>query len=116
MKNESFLLKLYRKDGTKTVLSSLVAILIGLLLGSVIVFIVSLTNANISPKGGWEGIRLVLFGIFSTGRDSAGQLTFGFNPQNIGDTLFRATPLLMTGLSVAVAYKTGLFNIGAPGQ
>ena len=30
--------------------------------------------------------------------------------------LFRATPLIMTGLSVAVAYKTGLFNIGAPGQ
>lgn len=116
MKKESPLVKLYRKDGTKTVLASLVAILIGLLLGSVIVFIVSLTNPNISLKGGWEGIRLVLFGIFSTGRDSAGQLSFGFNPQNIGDTLFRATPLLMTGLSVAVAYKTGLFNIGAPGQ
>jgi simple sugar transport system permease protein len=30
--------------------------------------------------------------------------------------LFRATPLLMTGLSVAVANKTGLFNIGASGQ
>ena len=29
---------------------------------------------------------------------------------------FRATPIIMTGLSVAVAYKTGLFNIGAPGQ
>ena len=25
-------------------------------------------------------------------------------------------PLIMTGLSVAVAFKTGLFNIGAPGQ
>ncbi len=116
MKKEPFLTKLYRREGTKTVLSSLVAILIGLLLGAIIVFIVSLTNANISLKGGWEGIRLVLFGIFSTGRDAAGQLSFGFNPQNIGDTLFRATPLLMTGLSVAVAYKTGLFNIGAPGQ
>ena len=66
MKKESPLVKLYRKDGTKTVLASLVAILIGLLLGSVIVFIVSLTNPNISLKGGWEGIRLVLFGIFST--------------------------------------------------
>ena len=30
--------------------------------------------------------------------------------------LFRATPLILTGLSVAVAFKTGLFNIGAPGQ
>jgi simple sugar transport system permease protein len=43
-------------------------------------------------------------------------LTFGFNPVNIGNMLFRATPLIMTGLSVAVAFKTGLFNIGAPGQ
>ncbi len=116
MKKESFLTKLYQKDGTKTVLSSLVAILIGLGLGCVIVFVVSLLNANITLKGGWEGIRLVLFGVFSTGRNASGNLTFGFNPQNIGDTLFRATPLLMTGLSVAVAYKTGLFNIGAPGQ
>ena len=29
---------------------------------------------------------------------------------------FAATPLVMTGLSVALAFKTGLFNIGAPGQ
>ena len=44
------------------------------------------------------------------------QLTFGFNPTNMGNMLFRATPLILTGLSVAVAFKTGLFNIGAPGQ
>ena len=43
-------------------------------------------------------------------------MTFGFNPTNIGNMLFRATPLILTGLSVAVAFKTGLFNIGAPGQ
>lgn len=30
--------------------------------------------------------------------------------------LFRATPLVMTGLSVALGQKAGLFNIGAPGQ
>ena len=48
--------------------------------------------------------------------DAAGTLTFGFNAVNTGDMLFRATPLIMTGLSVAVAFKTGLFNIGAPGQ
>ena len=34
----------------------------------------------------------------------------------MGNMLFRATPLILTGLSVAVAFKTGLFNIGAPGQ
>ncbi|HBF36130.1 MAG TPA: ABC transporter permease [Firmicutes bacterium] len=36
--------------------------------------------------------------------------------QRIGDTLATATPLILTGLSVAFAFKTGLFNIGAPGQ
>ncbi|MFR5386866.1 MAG: ABC transporter permease, partial [Oscillospiraceae bacterium] len=55
-------------------------------------------------------------GIFSTGSNAAGELTWGFNAVNTGDMLFRATPLIMTGLSVAVAFKTGLFNIGAPGQ
>lgn len=55
-------------------------------------------------------------GLFSTGRDASGTLTWGFNPTNIGNMLFRAAPLIMTGLSVGMAYKTGLFNIGAPGQ
>ena len=73
-------------------------------------------NPLISLKGAWDGIRLVLFGVLSTGRDAAGALTFGFNPTNIGNMLFRATPLILTGVSVAVAFKTGLFNIGAPGQ
>ena len=64
----------------------------------------------------WEGVRLIFAGILSTGRDAAGALTWGFNAQNVGNMLFRAMPLSMTGLSVAVAFKTGLFNIGAPGQ
>src|SRR5258706_6021768 len=34
----------------------------------------------------------------------------------IGQVLFRATPLILTGLSVSVAFKVGLFNIGGEGQ
>lgn len=34
----------------------------------------------------------------------------------IGQVLFKATPLILTGLSVAMAFKAGLFNIGAEGQ
>lgn len=104
------------KDGAKTVVASLLSILIGLLVGSVIVLIAGLTNPSLGPNSVWDGIRLVLGGILSTGRDAAGNLTFGFNPANMGNMLFRATPLILTGLSVAVAFKTGLFNIGAPGQ
>ena len=116
MKSESPLMKLYQKDGTKTVLASLISILIGLCLGAVIVFIVSLFNENISLKAGLDGIKLVFLGVFCTGRDAAGALTFGFSPTNWGNLMFRAIPILMTGLSVAIANKTGLFNIGAPGQ
>lgn len=34
----------------------------------------------------------------------------------LADALVRATPLMLTGLSVALAFKGGVFNIGAEGQ
>ena len=107
--------KWYRSDASKSVLSAIISIIIGMAVGTLIIVIVGLTKDGISLKGMWEGIRLVFLGVFSTGR-SEGNLTFGFNPVNMGNMLFRATPLIMTGLSVAVAFKTGLFNIGAAGQ
>ena len=107
--------KWYRSDASKSVLSAIISIIIGMAVGTLIIVIVGLTKDGISLKGMWEGIRLVFLDVFSTGR-SEGNLTFGFNPVNMGNMLFRATPLIMTGLSVAVAFKTGLFNIGAAGQ
>lgn len=104
------------KDGLKKILSSLISILIGLVFGAIVVFIVGICKNTISIKGAWEGVRLVFFGIFSTGRNAVGGLSWGYNATNLGNMLFRATPLVMTGLSVAVAFKTGLFNIGAAGQ
>lgn len=38
------------------------------------------------------------------------------SPYDIGMTLFYATPLLLTGLSVSIALQAGLFNVGAEGQ
>ena len=106
----------FRKDGTVKLLSSLLSILVGLVVGGIIVLLVGIGNKTISLTGAWEGLRLIFIGILSTGRDAAGALTWGFNPANVGNMLFRAVPVIMTGLSVAVAFKTGLFNIGAPGQ
>lgn len=105
-----------RSDGFNKLLSSLISIVVGLLVGGLVVLIVGLVEPKITSGSIWDGIRLIFAGILSTGRDAAGSLTWGFNAQNIGNMLFRATPLIMTGLSVAVAFKTGLFNIGAPGQ
>ena len=112
MKKESF----WDKAGTRSVLASLVAILIGMLAGGIVILVVGLTNPSLGISGAWEGIRLVVAGLFAKGRDAAGSLVFGFNPTTFGNMLFRAVPLIMTGLSVALGNKAGLFNIGAPGQ
>ena len=108
--------RLLEGNGFQSVLSSVVSIIIGLLFGMLLIFIVGAVDKNLSLSAAWEGMRLVIGGLFSTGRDASGALSWGFNSINFGNMLFRATPLIMTGLSVAFAYKTGLFNIGAPGQ
>lgn len=105
---------LLQREGTKAVLASLISIVIGLAVGSILVLVVGLCSESISLAGIWDGIRLIFAGLFSSKVD--GQIVWGFNPVNFGNMLFRATPLILTGLSVAVAFKTGLFNIGAPGQ
>jgi len=112
MKKESLL----SKNSTRTILASLLSILIGLGAGAVIILVIALVTPSLSLKSAWEGIELVVGGMFATGRDAAGNLTFGFNATSMGNMLFRATPLMMTGLSVALGMKAGLFNIGTPGQ
>ena len=109
-------IRLLESNGFQSVLSSIVSIIIGLIFGVLLILVVGLLDSNLGIESAWEGIRLVFAGLFSTGRDAFGTLTWGFNSINMGNMLFRATPLIMTGLSVAFAYKTGLFNIGAPGQ
>ena len=59
--------------------------------------------------------------ILATGNDPiaayAALFTGAFGgPSAIGSTLLRATPLIFTGLAVAVAFRAGLFNIGGEGQ
>ena len=68
MKKESF----WDKAATRSVLASLVAILTGMVAGGLIILIVGLTNPTLGIKGAWEGIRLGVAGLFSTGRGSAG--------------------------------------------
>ena len=59
--------------------------------------------------------------MLATGNDAVEGYQFLFagglmNLERIGNTLATATPLVLTGLSVAFAFRTGLFNIGTPGQ
>ena len=95
MKN--ILQKLRSGDGGGlSALSSLIAVLAGLLVGLLVLLITDPTHA-------WTAFHTIL--------------TVGFqSSRNFGQILFQATPIILTGLSVGFAMKTGLFNIGAPGQ
>ncbi len=60
----------------------------------------------------WDAYKNLFLGaIFDPG---AADLTHRFYP--LSETLTYATPLIFTGLSVAFAFRGGLFNIGAQGQ
>ena len=112
-------MKLWNKDSSKLIASSLISIACGLLIGCFILVIITIfptKGTSLSFNTAFDGIQLVFGGVFNTGRNDNGMLTFGFNSVNFGDMLFRTMPLILTGLSVAVAFKTGLFNIGASGQ
>lgn len=76
--------------------SSIMAIACGLLVG----FVVLLAS---NPAMAAKGFGAILLGGVS-------------DMKNLGQVFYFATPIIMTGLSVGFANKTGLFNIGAPGQ
>ena len=82
--------------GTMSALSSVMAVLIGLIAGFIILLISDSANAV-------AGLVTILTGGFS-------------DMFNTGMVLHYATPIILTGLSVGFAMKTGLFNIGASGQ
>ncbi len=89
---------LLQSDGSLSILSSLICILAGLLVGLIVLFIINPEHALA------DGFFRVIKG--------------GFNdyPYGVGKVLANTAPLIMTGLSVAFAFKTGLFNIGVAGQ
>lgn len=78
-------------------LSSLFAIIVGLLVGFIILLISN-------PSQAAAGFVTII----------TGPVTHGM--KGIGQVFYYATPIILTGLSVGFAFKTGLFNIGAAGQ
>lgn len=63
-----------------------------------------------------NGIVILLFGYNPIAAYAAAiDITFG-SLRGMGETLVKSTPFLMTGLSVAIAFRCGIWNIGAEGQ
>lgn len=85
------------KKSLSSMSASLLAIAAGLLAGFIILLISN-------PQNAWQGLLTILLGGWNNGMKGLGQV------------LYYATPIIMTGLSVGFAFKTGMFNIGAAGQ
>lgn len=79
----------------KPITATLVSIILGFILAAVI-----LATAGYNPA---EAFGSLLRG------------TLG-RPKYTANVLIKSTPIILTGLSIAFAYKMGLFNIGAEGQ
>jgi simple sugar transport system permease protein len=79
----------------KPITSTFIAIFLGIFFASLI-----LAFAGYAP---FDVMKALFNGIFS-------------KPKNIANVIIKSTPIIITGLSVAFAFKTGMFNIGAEGQ
>lgn len=93
---------LLKKAGFQTILSSLLCIILGLLIGYLALLI-------INAEGAFDAILGVLKNFFKY-PSAAARLKY------FGNTLVKTAPLLLCSLSILFAYKVGQFNIGAAGQ
>jgi ABC-type uncharacterized transport system permease subunit len=88
----------------RQLVSTVVAILLGLLVGAVLILLSSaLSDDEFDPLLPFRVYMALLEGAFGSERGWA-------NAMNT------ATPLILVGLSVAFGFRAGLFNIGAQGQ
>lgn len=105
-------------DGVSSLLASLTCILMGLVIGFLALLIlgwITLAQDGNTVSFGemlgktWDsGFKAILSGGFYKTANAMGM--------GVRTEILQAAPLIMTGLSVAFAFKTGLFNIGAAGQ
>ena len=86
---------IYRMNFLRELFFPLVAVLAAFVVGGIIVWLIG--------DNPFEAYAILLGSALSY-------------PEGIGYTLFYATPLIFTGLAVAVAFRCGLLNIGAEGQ
>ena len=89
-------------DTFRSIVSAVICALVGIIVGFIILLII---NAEHAPKA----ISVILKN-FLYYRNNGKKLYY------LGQTLVKAVPLILCGIAVLFAYKSGLFNIGVAGQ
>jgi simple sugar transport system permease protein len=108
---------LHELSGTSLVTVTALAILVALLVGAVLIVfsdesVLSTWSYFFAAPGdalsaSWNAITAAYGALFSGAFGGSGPLS---------ETIVAATPLMLTGLGVALGFRAGLFNIGAEGQ
>lgn len=86
---------IYKIFNKSSALVPIVSILLGLIVGAI-----AMLAGGFDPLQAYSSLVKKVFG----------------SPYDIGEAIRAITPLVFTGLAIAFAYRTGLFNIGAEGQ
>ena len=89
-------------DTFRSIASAVICALVGIIVGFIILLII---NAEHAPKA--ISVILKNFMYYKKG---------GKKLYYLGQTLVKAVPLILCGIAVLFAYKSGLFNIGVAGQ
>jgi ABC-type uncharacterized transport system permease subunit len=98
----------------RSLLLPTLALLVALIFGAVIIAVTDLEALDLLKEDFWGGL-----GMMAQGVGEAYQALFSGafgSVYGLSETLFAATPLMLTGLAVALGFRAGLFNIGANGQ
>jgi simple sugar transport system permease protein len=92
-------------EGGRALLVPSLAVLTALLLGALVIVLLGSQHASVGDRllVSIKGYAALLDGAF-------------LKPGALSETLVAATPLILTGLAVALGFRAGLFNIGAEGQ
>ena len=95
----------FAKDGTKSILSSLLCIAAGIFVGWLVLLILALTSDKIPVSHAFKGLGIILAGPFASG--GAKNIAFV-----LGDMLFEAAPLMLTVFRLPLRLKRD-FSISA---
>jgi simple sugar transport system permease protein len=124
------------KSGWRAMVLPLLAVLTALVIGALLIIVTNhdavfawsgfFKRPGVALSASWNLVRNTYYALFSGALGSPSKIIDAFRSGHIdqirsafyplSETVVTATPLIFVGLSVALGFRAGLFNIGAEGQ